>query len=203
MAASLEAAGARAPAGLRERGKRRRTERILDSALELLREDPEQTPTIERISERAEVAPMTIFNLVGNREQMWSAMADRALRDLDLESTSADDPQERAHRIVDAVVKILCADAEVFRALLPGWRLSGRMLEHDPTNALTECLQEAADAGMLARGVDVHRYGEILAAGLLGTIHQWSAGLIGDRAFRKRAGEVVDIVFAAARHGND
>jgi len=201
--ASTEAARAQAPAGLRERGKRRRTERILDSALELLREDPEQTPTIERISERAEVAPMTIFNLVGNREQMWSAMADQALRDLDLESISADDPRERAHRIVDSVVKILCADAEVFRALLPGWRLSGRMLEHDPTNALIECLQQADDAGMVAPGVDVRRYGEIMAAGLLGTIHQWSAGLIGDRAFRKRAAEVVDIVFAAARHGND
>ena len=113
MASPAEAAGA--PAGLRERGKRRRTERILDSALGLLREDPEQTPTIERISERAEVAPMTIFNLVGNRERMWSAMADRALQDLDLESISADDPQQRAHLIVDTVVKILCADAEVFR----------------------------------------------------------------------------------------
>jgi AcrR family transcriptional regulator len=191
-----------APQGLRERGKQRRTERILDSALELLREDPDQGPTIERISERAEVAPMTIFNLVGNREQMWSAMADRALRDLDLESISASDPQDRAHRIVEAVVRILCADAEVFRALLPGWRLSGRMLERDPTNALIECLREAEDQGKLARGVDVRRYGDIMAAGLLGTIHQWSAGLISDRSFRKRAREVVDIVFAAARHGN-
>jgi AcrR family transcriptional regulator len=203
MAVTPEAGGARAPTGLRERGKRRRTERILDSALELLREDPEQNPTIERIAERAEVAPMTIFNLVGNREQMWSAMADRALDDLDLESITTEDPRERAHRIVDAVVKILCADAEAFRALLPGWRLSGRMLEHDPTKALIDCLQDAADRGMVAPGVNVRRYGEILAAGLLGTIHQWSAGLISDRSFRKRAGEVVDIVFAAARHGDD
>jgi hypothetical protein len=32
-----------ASAGLRERGKRRRTERILDAGLELLREDPSRT----------------------------------------------------------------------------------------------------------------------------------------------------------------
>ena len=40
--------------GLRERGKLRRTERILDAALELLREDPNQNLTVDRISERAE-----------------------------------------------------------------------------------------------------------------------------------------------------
>ena len=39
--------------GLRERGKRRRTERILDAALELLREDPEGNLTVERIADRA------------------------------------------------------------------------------------------------------------------------------------------------------
>ena len=69
--------------GLRERGKLRRTERILDAALELLREDPNQNLTVDRISERAEVAPMTVYNLVGNRDEVWRAIADRGLKDLD------------------------------------------------------------------------------------------------------------------------
>ena len=51
-------------------------------------------------------------------------------------SITADDPQERARRIVDAVVRILRSDAAVFRALLSGWSYSGHMLAHDPTNAL-------------------------------------------------------------------
>ena len=187
------------PPGLRERGKRRRTARILDAALELLREDPDANLTVERIADRAEVSPMTVFNLVGNREQLWSAMADRALEGLDVESITADDPQERARRIVDAVVRILRSDAAVFRALLSGWSKGGHVLAQDPTNALIQCLQDAADAGHIRADVNLRRYGEVMSAGLIGTIQQWTAGLLGDRAFGTRARAVVDVVFAAAK----
>jgi AcrR family transcriptional regulator len=187
------------PPGLRERGKRRRTERILDAALELLREDPEGNVTVERIADRAEVSPMTVFNLVGNREQLWSAMADRALESLDVQSITADDPQERARRIVDAVVRVLRSDAAVFRALLSGWSNGGHVLVHDPTNALIQCLQDAADAGHIRADVNLRRHGEVISAGLIGTIQQWTAGLLGDRAFGNRARAVVDVVFAAAQ----
>lgn len=73
-----------------------------DAALEPLREDPDASLTVERIADRAEVSPMTVFNLVGNREQLWSAMVDRALEGVDIQSITADDPQERARQIVDA-----------------------------------------------------------------------------------------------------
>jgi len=185
--------------GLRERGKLRRTERILDAALELLREDPNQNLTVDRISERAEVAPMTVYNLVGNRDEIWRAIADRGLKDLDLAAIRADDPHERALRIVDAVVRVLVADAAVFQALLAGWSHSGSVLEHDPTTALTDCLRDAAASGQIRADADLRLYGEVLAAGLVGTIHQWTSGLIGARAFRTRARAVVDVVFAAAR----
>jgi AcrR family transcriptional regulator len=42
------------PAGSRERGKQRRIERILDAALELLREDPDENLTVERTAARAD-----------------------------------------------------------------------------------------------------------------------------------------------------
>jgi AcrR family transcriptional regulator len=187
------------PLSLRERGKKRRGERILDAALQLLREDPEDNLTMDRIAARAEVAPMTVFNLIGNREQLWTALADRALESLDIHSIAASDPQLRAHRIVDSVVRILCADAAVFRALLSGWSLSGRVLEHDPTNALIGCLQDAADGGQIGPEVNLRLYGDVIAAGLVGTIHQWTAGLLSDRAFRLRARAVVDVAFTAAR----
>jgi AcrR family transcriptional regulator len=197
---SAKASRAEEPSGgLRERGKGRRTERILDAALELLREDPDANLTVERIADRAEVSPMTVFNLVGNREQLWSAMADRALEGLDVESITADDPQERARRIVDAVVRILRSDAAVFRALLSGWSKGGHVLAQDPTNALIQCLQDAADAGHIRADVNLRRYGEVMSAGLIGTIQQWTAGLLGDRAFGTRARAVVDVVFGAAK----
>src|SRR5581483_517922 len=109
------------PPGLRERGKQRRSERILDAALQLLREDPGQNLTIDRIAERAEVAPMTVYNLVGTRDQIWTALVHRALQGIDPHSITAADPQERARRIVDAYIRVLRADAAVFTALLSGW----------------------------------------------------------------------------------
>jgi AcrR family transcriptional regulator len=56
--------------GLRERHKRARAERILQAVRELLRERDVQTVTLEQIAERAEVAPGTVFNLVGARERL-------------------------------------------------------------------------------------------------------------------------------------
>jgi hypothetical protein len=38
-----------------------------------------------------------------------------------------------------------------------------------------------------------------MSAGLIGTIQQWTAGLLGDRAFGTRERAVVDLVFAAAK----
>lgn len=188
--------------GLRERGKQRRTERILDAALQLLREDPGQNLTMDRIAERAEVAPMTVYNLVGTREQIWTALVHRALHGIDPHAIAAPDPHERARRIIDAYVRVLRADAPVFTALLSGWGTSGQVLQDDPTDALIACLRDAADAGLISPDANVRRHGEVLAAGLLGTIHQWTAGLLSDRAFATRARAVVDVVFAAARSGD-
>jgi AcrR family transcriptional regulator len=66
-------------AGLRARNKQLRAESIVDAGLQLLRQNSEQTFTVDRVAALAGVWPMTVFNLVGTREQLWNAMADRAL----------------------------------------------------------------------------------------------------------------------------
>jgi AcrR family transcriptional regulator len=190
--------GAGPQVGLRERGKQRRIDRILNAALEILREEPPSALTSERIAERAEVAPMTVFNLVGNREQLWAALIERAMAGLDYESIGAPDPQERARAIVDEVTRVLCSDAPVFRALLAGWSRDVPVA-HDPTEQFVRCLRDAAAAGAIAGDLDARRLGELMAASVRGTIHQWTAGLLSDRAFRRRAREMVDLVFAAAK----
>lgn len=186
--------------GLRERGKRRRTDRILDAARQLLHEQPEQPITVERIAARAEVAPATVFNLVGNREQIWAALANRAFEELDaVTATAEDEPQDRARAIVDAVLAAITADAPVFRALLAGWSQSGRVLSRDPAGDFAGCLRDGVRSGVVADGLNLRGLGELLAAGLNGSVHQWAAGLISDEALRRRGRDLVDLVFAAAR----
>lgn len=187
--------------GLRELNKRRRTDRILAAALELLREDPDQNVSVERIAEHAHVAPMTVFNLVGTRDEVWRAVADQALGALDLDAITGSDPRERARHVVDAVVSVLTEDAPVFRALLSRWvQGGGLVLEHDPTRVLTDCVSEASAAGLISPSADPRQYAEIIATGLLGAIHLWTAGLLDERAFHARAAHIVDAAFTAAQH---
>jgi AcrR family transcriptional regulator len=185
------------PLGLRERGKQQRVDRILTAALDLLRE--EGAVTTERLAERAEVAPMTIFNLVGNREQLWTAMIDRALAGLDVTRFARKPPQERARAIAREVARILAADGAVFRALLAQYSATGHAFAGDPTHELVACLRAAAEEGTIDAGANVRRLGELLSAGLLGVIQQWATGLISDRELGRRAVDIVDLVFAAAR----
>jgi AcrR family transcriptional regulator len=187
--------------GLRERNRRRRVERILEATRELLREVPGESPSVERIAERAEVAPATVFNLVGPREQIWAALADAMFADLDLAPPSPDDdPHTRAREIAAVTVDALCADPAVHRHVLAHWSQAGRLLREDPTPQLVACLQAAAQRGQLRDGVDLRRLGTTTTAACGGAAHQWAAGLIGDRAVRERCRTAVDVAFAAAGH---
>jgi len=184
--------------GLRERNKQRRIDAILTAALQLLREEPEQVLTVERISTRAGVAPMTVFNLIGTREQLFRAMADAALADLDLDAIRGCDAHDRARRIVGQVVHVLHGDADVFRVLLSQWSYVGGSLEHDPTSVIIGCFREGVASGSFAPGLDVQKYGEVISSGLVGAINQWTSGVLSDRRFLARALDVVDVAFAAA-----
>jgi AcrR family transcriptional regulator len=186
-------------AGLRERGKQRRTTQILAAARELLRQFPEEPLTVERIAARAELSPPTVFNLVGPRDKIWAALADQALGDLDLTALrTIDDPQQRARSIVAAVISMVCDDAPVFRALLANWKDSARLIDHDPTGELLACLREASDRNGMAPRYDMRRLAELISAGMIGLMHQWAAGLMSNRALRARGSDLVDIAFAAA-----
>lgn len=183
--------------GLRERGKQRRSGRIVDAALELLREQPDRPLTVERIAERAEVAQATVFNLIGTRDHIWAALADRAFAGVDeLTAEAADDPQGHAQAVVDAVMRTITADAAVFRALLSAWSQSGKVLDHDLTDDLVTCFEAA---GFAADGIKVRRLAGLIAAGINGAVHQWAAGLITDRQLRTRSRDLVDLAFVAAQ----
>jgi len=108
---------------------------------------------------------------------------------------------ERAQAIAAEVARILAADAAVFRALLAQYSATGRAFAGDPTSELVACLRTAAEQGTIDRDAKVRHLGELLAAGLLGVIQQWATGLISDRELKRRAVDMVDLVFAAARRG--
>lgn len=188
-----------APEGLRERQKRGRVERILKATRELIREQPGRAPTVEAIAERADVAPATVFNLVGPRERIWAALADAALADAlgRIAEGSAEDPRDRARQIVATTLDVFLADAAVYRLVLSKWSASGKLLERDPTAELRACLRDGSGAGTLAAQIDVRALARHISTACTGAMHQWVAGTIDERELRRRCLVAVDVTFVA------
>lgn len=190
--------------GLRERHKQQRRERILEAILELLRESPNETPTVEQIAELADLSPATVFNLVGPREQQWAALCDMLLGELNasLASAADEDPREQARKIVGESVELFIADAAVYMHLVNSSERSGALLQDSPIPRLRAALRRGQTNGMLRSDLNVNALvGHIATAGG-GALRHWAAGGISDAEFRKRARFAVDVVFAAGASGD-
>lgn len=198
MSASVPAAG------LRERHKRQRRERILEAIRELLRACPNETPTVERIAELADLSPATVFNLVGRREQQWAALCDALLRELDscLAFAAEDDPREQARRIVGDTADLFIADAAVFKHLVNRWERTGQLLQENPVPQLRAALRRGQATGMLRSDLHVEALVGHIATAAGGALRHWAAGQISDGAFRRRVRFAVDVVFAAGASEN-
>ncbi len=185
--------------GLRERHKQERRERILEAIRELLREHPDETPTVERIAELADLSPATVFNLVGPREQQWAALCDALLNQLDARLVLAvdEDPQEQARRIVEETAELLITDAAVFRHLVNSWGRTGTLLQENPIPKLRAALRRGQADGMLRPDLHVEALVGHIATACAGALRHWAEGEISDATFRRRARFAVDVVFAA------
>jgi AcrR family transcriptional regulator len=186
--------------GLRERHKRQRRERILEAIRELLRESPEETPTVERIAELADLSPATVFNLVGPREQQWAALGEELLRELDSCLTLAaddEDPRRQARRIVGKTAELFIADAAVSKHLVNSGGRTGSLLQENPVSQLRVAVRRGQTTGMLRPDLHVEALVGHIATAAGGALRQWAAGQISDATFRMRVRFAVDVVFAA------
>jgi AcrR family transcriptional regulator len=189
-----------APAtGLRERHKRQRRERILVAMREILRECPDETPTVERIAELADLSPATVFNLVGPREQQWAALCQELLGELDarLAFTTEEDPRGQARRIVSETAELFIADSAVFRRLVNSWERGGPLLQENPIPRLRAALRRGQAIGMLRADLHIEALVGHIATACGGALRHWAAGQISDAVFRRRVRFAVDVVFAA------
>lgn len=188
-----------ADGGLRERHKRGRRSAILRAVRELLREGSADKLTKEAIAQRAEVAPATVYNLVGTRTRIFEALAEDFMDELEARQTlePACEPLRRARRLVELTLDVILADPEVYKRILRGWDESGLVLRRGPASALIAAIQEAKDRGLLVAEADARLLASSVATACVGAVHQWAAGLISDRGLRARALFSLDLALAA------
>ncbi|TCO60614.1 TetR/AcrR family transcriptional regulator [Actinocrispum wychmicini] len=182
--------------GLRERHKAQRRTRILDAARELLRDSPDSVLSTERIAERAEVAPATVYNLIGPRDKIWEALAAGFMDDLERRLAVSGDFDARA--VVRLTVGLFVDDPVVSRRMVRGWEESGLVFRRSPLVQLRRAIAEARTQGVLRDDVDPDALVSVVGTSCVGALHQWVAGLIDDDRFLKRCLFALDVVLAAA-----
>jgi AcrR family transcriptional regulator len=177
-----------------------RRQRILDSARELLREDPTGPLTTRRIAERAKVAPGTVYNLLGPRHKLWEAFLDAFMEELRprLAADRPRDPIAHAHAIVRTTVELFVEDPVVSRRMLREWESSHLMIDPSPQDRLVEALTKARGQGVLRADIDVHALAAVVGGGCIGALHLWAEGQIDDDRFRDQTQLTLGVAIAAA-----
>ncbi|MFD0385593.1 TetR/AcrR family transcriptional regulator [Streptomyces stramineus] len=182
--------------GLREQHKARRRGRILDATRELLRDSPESVISTERIAERADVAPATVYNLIGPRDKIWEALAAAFMDELGARLAELEPGDSR--EVVRSTVRLFVSDPVVSRRMVREWEDSGLVLDRSPLTQLRQAMAEARTKGLLRADIDTDALAAVVAASCVGALHQWVAALIDDDRFLARALFALDVALAAA-----
>ncbi len=176
--------------GLRDRNKAKRRDAIMDSTCQLLGHTPIRNLTVEQIAAHAELAPATVYNLVGSRETLFAACVNRVLDGLVDHLLTVDteaDPIAAALDIVTISSEAFIEQGSAFRQIvgeLNGLSRAGTGLAFDPGQLQIAAMSAAQRHGMLRADVDPAAVGRQVFLSFTGALHAWSAGQLTDEGLR-------------------
>ena len=181
-------------AGLRDINKAKRRDAILDATVELFGQRPFDEVTTEEIAALAGVAPATVYNLIGTRDDVVRAVVARILAELadSLAQLDPTDPIAAALLVVDQTVRAFVADSAAFRQIV---RLAPRASSvgaelTDPSEFQVAAMRNAQRLGIIRSDVDAAGLARQVYLSYTGAMTLWSAGRLDDEGFA-----------TAARHG--
>ncbi len=182
-------------AGLRDLNKAKRRDAILDATVTLFGQRPAEVVTTEEIAALAGVAPATVYNLIGTRDDVVRAVVSRILAELaeSLARARSDRPDRvRPQLVVDQTVEAFVADSAAFRQII---RLAPRGSSTrpdlvDPSEFQVAAMRQAQHLGIIRADVDAGGLGRQIYLSYVGAMNLWSVGRLDDDGF-----------LVAARHG--
>lgn len=182
--------------GLRERNKAKRRGAILDSTLELLGSLSLAEMSVERIAAGADVAPATVYNLIGSKERLLLACVERVVDGL-VEGLVAVDPTVDPIAAATAVVEMsndaFIANGEAFRQIIgavTGFTGADSRLRADPAQLQIAAMRAAQQRGLLRDDIDAAALGRQVYVSYNGALTAWARRRLTDDGLR-----------CATRHG--
>lgn len=176
--------------GLRERNKAKRRSAILDSTLELLSTLPLAEVSIERIAVEADVAPATVYNLIGSKERLFLACVERVVDGL-VEGLVAIDPTVDPIAAATAVVEMsndaFIADGLAFRQIIgavTSFTGADSRLRADPAQLQIAAMRGAQQRGVLRDDIDAAALGRQIYVSYNGALTAWARRHLTDDGLR-------------------
>ncbi len=177
---------------LRARGKARRRAEVVAAAAELWRRHGVESVQIAQISEAAEVATQTVYNLFGGLDALVFAVIEALLDRLDVALAAA--PMEtgvdRSLRCVRVSADMFCSESELYRQLvvrIPKAMFDGAHYVRDSAQIQIAAIRAAQVEGDLDAAVSPEALGRQIFIGYMGALYAWACGGLEDAAFRRAA----------------
>ncbi|WP_343698258.1 TetR/AcrR family transcriptional regulator [Caulobacter sp.] len=172
---------------LRERGKARRYADIVAAASGLWREHRFESVSLNQIAAAAEVAPQTIYNLIGGLDAVGLAVINVALNRVEavLAQTTATGV-DLALEAARVSAQLYIDDAGLYRQVLvriPRVLFDGTHIGRDAADPAVRAMVQAQAAGQIAPAVDPDRLGRAIYSNYLGAIYDWACGDASDADF--------------------
>jgi AcrR family transcriptional regulator len=176
---------------LRARGKARRCAEIVAAASALWRERGIENVSLSQIAAAAEVAPQTIYNLIGGLDAVALAVVNVAVDRLEARlAASAATGVDLALEASTASARMYIEDAGLYRQVLvriPRVLFNGTHLGREPADVVIQAMVQAQAAGVISRAVDPARLGRTIYSNYLGAIYDWACGDASDAVFMATA----------------
>ncbi len=185
----------------REENKARRRDAILDAAVALFGEHDARDVTTEQIATVAGVAPATVYNLIGTRDELMHSIVARVLDRLAAPLNDLDpaDPLAAASLVVEQTVDAFTADSAAFRQIVAIAQKSPETERDriDPSEFQVSAMLEAQRSGLLRGDVDAGGLGRQIYVSYMGALTLWANGWLDDAGFRTTARHGLVIALAA------
>ncbi len=178
-------------ASLRESGKVRRIQRILDAAARIMEADGIDALSMQNLADEAEVSISTLYNLVGGKDAILLMLLSVTIDDLEMTAPgSGADPITALESLVDDFVSSFGMRESLYRPLL--FSLEGRPILGQGadelrlrTMAIVETpVADAIDAGLLEDAVPPAVIAHHICLTAQMGLRNWSTGMTELEEFR-------------------